>query len=203
MAKVRASSTGVPRAISPEDELSVPVLVDDPSLSRVRTISTPPYVTLQEMARDITLRRKQLERELAMAVARINALSDRVAELQETRSVHEVHITTLRDSLGEFESIAEFRETVVKRLAAGFGEDGKNGMHGNLKARFEQAESRKFAVIMFALGLLVTAGTAVFWAGSTVASLRAAVEHLQTTVSDMRGPVRHERPEPATLENQP
>lgn len=182
----RTPPQGVPRPVDPRDEQSVPIVVDHPSQSRTRTDSSPPYMTVQELARDVTLRRKQHERELAHVVKRVDAISDRIAELQEAKAITEVHLTTVRDSLGEFASIAEFRETVVTRLTDVTGKDGTNGKLGALKARVDQAEARKFSLFMWALGLLTAAGAVVFWAGSTVAGLRTSVDHLKADVTDLR-----------------
>jgi len=187
-------ASGVPARIDQADELSVPVLVESPALSRRRTDSDPPRMTAQELARDTTLRRKQLEREVAMLAARVNAVSDRVAELQEARSVHEVHLTTVRESLGEFETIAEFREVVVTRLADGFGKDGTNGKFGALKARVDQSEARRWWGITFLLGLMLSAGGVVFWAGSTVAELKNEQRNLREHIDRLHAGAEPRRP---------
>ncbi len=176
--------SGVPSLIE-EDERSVPVIVPDPAMSRPKTPTDPAHVTVQELARSTTLARKQMERDVEAITARVDEISGRVMELQEVRAAHEVHITTLRESLGEFESIAEFRETLMSRVTRLDG-GGSNGEVGNLKVRLTTQDTRRWAMVMFCLGLITVAGSVVYWAGTNVATLRTEVDNLKSNITDLR-----------------
>lgn len=184
---------GVPTSVAADDELSVPVLVDSPTLSRTKTDSSPPYMTAQQFARVETLKRKQLERDLAvyerdlrLVLKKLDEMGQRIIELGQDGTGYNIHIETIQAAMGEFKTLAEFREDIYRRVTDLSGKDGTNGKVGTLRKELDKSSAWTKTLIMFALGLVVSAGTVVFWAGSTVAELQANVTHLQHEVDRLR-----------------
>lgn len=177
---------GVPAVIRPEDELSIPIIVPDPAMSRSRSPTDPPRMTVQEMARTVTLDRQRIERSVELLSAKVDGIGERMAELQAADAEHTVYITTLRESHGEFATLAEFREDVYTRVTDIAGKDGVNGKLGALKARVDTADARRWQVLMFCLGLLVTAGGIVFWAASNVADFKGRITRAEGDLLELR-----------------
>jgi hypothetical protein len=189
--------------VHPEDELSIPIIVPDPAMTRPRTPTDPPRMTVQEMARTMTLDRQRIERDMALLAKKVDGIGERIADLQLADKEHTVYISTLRESHGEFETLAEFREDIYTKVIDIAGKDGINGKLGALKARVDVAEARKWQVLMFCLGLLVTAGGVVAWASSNVADFKGRINRAEDDILELRRNRRgimHGAPQPDAKE---
>lgn len=173
---------GVPQEVEPLDELSVPVLVPLPAMSRKRTPTDPPKVTLEEFVRSVVAERQHMQKDIDLLWKKLDEAGTRIADLQNTCARYDERIRNVESNLGEFESISAFREKVMSRLDNGFGKNDDNGKLGALRARVDLGEGRRWWVITFCMGLLVTAGGVIFWAGRSTATLETKVEQLEKIV---------------------
>lgn len=187
---------GVPTQVDPETELSTPIIVPLPAMSRAKTPTDRPRMTEDEYRLDLTANRHRIEREQELLSERLSESGKRIGEHSESLGRHDERLKTLEADRGEFASIAEFREWTVKRITSVTGVDGTNGAHGALKARVDASDAHRKMVIGFVLGLVITAGSAVAWATSNVADLRARLSHVESTITDFRS-LRRNQPQPA------
>lgn len=188
---------GVPVHVD-DVELSTPVIVPLPAMSRTRTDSEPPRMTEPEYRRHLTAERKRLEQADALLMARCDAMGERISRLQVARADLDARLRAVEEERGEFASLAEFREWTTTRVVDLSGKDGNNGKVGALRARLdavdkagEQSATRRWSLIMFALGLIVTAGGVVAWSVRSVAELQSEVAHLRRDVDR-----NHQEPQP-------
>lgn len=194
---------GVPVAVD-DVELSTPIIVPLPTMSRTRTDSEPPRMTESEYRRHLTAERKRLEQADELLMARCDAMGDRIGKLQVARADLDARLRAVEDDRGEFASIAAFREWSSTRIVDLSGKDGSNGKVGAMRARLdaidkgaETTATRRWAVIMLALGLITSAGGVVAWAVRSVTSLESEVAHLRRDVDRHQQPPARPAQEPA------
>lgn len=195
---------GVPVPVDADADLSTPIIVPLPTMSRTRTASEPPRMTEGEYRRYLTEERKRVERALDLLAAGYSQVATRVGEIQTNVGRLDERVKSVEADRGEFASLADFREWATTRVVDLSGKDGTNGKVGTLRARLdgidkagEQGATRRWSLIMLALGLIVTAGGVVAWAVGNVTDLRSEVVHLRRDVDryDAR-PIQPQEPFP-------
>lgn len=193
---------GIPSHV--EDDLSTPIMVPLPSMSRTRTDSEPPRMTESEYRRLLTAQHRHLTDALGLLTTGQALVRERVGELREAVARCEERLRPIEADRGELASIAQFRESVVERLVDLSGKDGTNGKVGALRARLNAIDeatragaTRRWSIVMLALGLLTSAGGVVAWSVRSVTELRAEVTHLRRDVDrhDAR-PNQPQEPQP-------